>query len=256
MNSLKRFTNVYVSMDMNKPEYQVRLDRTRAAELGISVADVAVTARSLLSGAVATRYRQGDEFYNIRVMIPEERISSRRDIEELVLNFAQGGYLRLRDVAEVHSVQFNSLRLPGLILGSVPFCAAGMVYALYLADIPMGATVLIRLLVVVAATVNEGVLLLTVVEELRGRHQITISDALVQAAQIRLRPRVMIAAAVIAGFIPLALNLEEGGDMLQPMAVAAIGGLSLGLFVALFLLPCLYLAVSRKESVLDIANPN
>ncbi|RJP83069.1 MAG: efflux RND transporter permease subunit [Desulfobacteraceae bacterium] len=330
MNSLNQFTNVYLSLDMTKPEYQVLIDRTRAAELGISVADVAVTVRSLLSGAVATRYREGDDFYNIRVMIPEERITSRRDIENLVLNCAQGGYLRLSDVAEVRqavgpveivredqirtvvvrgdaagasvgqalaslqkglqdvtlppgyrmyfggqaqmmaemkdavlmilgfavffafvvlAVQFDSLKLPAVILGSVPFCVAGMIYALQFTGIPMGATVLIGLLVVVAATVNEGVLLLTVVEELRTRNQVPVFEALVQAAKIRLRPRLMIAAAVIAGFIPLALNLEEGGDMLQPMAVGAIGGLTLGIFVAVFLLPCIYLVFTREKNI-------
>lgn len=337
MKELQQFNNVYVSMDMTKPEYQIRIDRTRAAELGVSVANVAVTVRSLLSGAVVTRYRDGDEFYNIRVMVPEERITSRRDIEDLILTNAQDEYLRLGDVAEVlqavgpveivredqskevivrgdavgvsvgealaslkakvsqlsiptgyqvsfggqaqmmaemkHSillilgfalffafvvlaVQFNSLKLPALILGSVPFCIAGIVYALYLTNVPFGATVLIGMLVVVASTVNEGVLLLTVVEELRNRKQLPVLDALVQAAKIRLRPRVMIAAAVVAGFVPLALNLEEGGDMLQPMAVGAIGGLSLGLFVALFLLPCMYLVFSKDaQSVIQNDKP-
>ena len=328
MKGLKQFTNVYVSMDMTKPEYQIQIDRVRAAELGISVADVATTVKSLLSGAVASRYRDGDDFYNIRVMIPEERISSRQDIENLVLENGQGGYLRLRDVAEVRqaigpveivrenqvkevivrgdasgtsvgqalsslktamaqvdiptgyqmlyggqaqmmaemkhtillilgfavffafvvlAVQFNSLKLPALILGSVPFCVAGMVYFLYGAGIPAGATVLIGMLVVVASTVNEGVLLLTVVEDLRSRKGKSIFDALIEAGEIRLRPRLMIAASVIVGLIPLALNLEEGGDMLQPMAVGAIGGLSLGIFVALFLVPCFYMAFTRTR---------
>ena len=328
MRGLQQFNNVYVSMDMTKPEYQILIDRTRAAELGVSVANVAVTVRSLLNGAVVTRYREGDEFYNIRVMIPEEKITSRRDIEDLILTNAEGNYLRLGDVAEVHqavgpveivredqskevivrgdalgvsvgealtslkakvsqlsiptgyqmsfggqaqmmaemkqsilmimgfalffafvvlAVQFNSLKLPFLILGSVPFCIAGMIYGLYLTHIPMGATVLIGMLIVVASTVNEGVLLLTVVEDLRDRKQLPVFDALIQGARIRLRPRVMIASAVIAGFIPLALNLEEGGDMLQPMAVGAIGGLSLGICVALFLLPCIYLVFSKDS---------
>lgn len=327
MNGLRQFTNVYVSMDMTKPEYQIRMDRTRAAELGVSIAEVAATARSLLSGAVATRYREADDFYNVRVMIPEERITSRRDIEELLLNGTQGGHLRLRDVAEVSqavgpveiaredqikavtvrgdaagasvgealaslkramasvrvptgyqvafggqaqmmaemndtilmilafalffsfvvlAVQFNSLKLPAIILGSLPFCAAGMIYALYLVQIPVGATVLIGLLVVVAAMVNGGVLLLVLAEELRTREGLTPFEAVRKAAEIRLRPRVMIAAAVIVGFIPLAMNLEEGGDMLQPMAVGAIGGLSLGILVALFLMPCLYVIFARK----------
>jgi multidrug efflux pump subunit AcrB len=48
-----------------------------------------------------------------------------------------------------------------------------------------------------------------------------------------------------AGFLPLALNLGEGGDMLQPMAVAAIGGLGMEILVALFLMPCLYILTFR-----------
>lgn len=56
----------------------------------------------------------------------------------------------------------------------------------------------------------------------------------------------MIALAIIFGFIPLALNLEDGGEMLQPMAAGAIGGLALGLFVALFLMPCFYVLFQRR----------
>jgi multidrug efflux pump subunit AcrB len=57
----------------------------------------------------------------------------------------------------------------------------------------------------------------------------------------------MTATGVLVGFLPLALNLEEGGDMLQPMAVAAIGGLAVTIFVALFLVPCLYVIFSRSK---------
>ena len=101
MNKLQHFTNVYVSMDLSKSEYQVVVDRIRTAELGLSVVDAANTVRSLVSGAVATRYSEGDYFYNIRVMISEKHFASRQDIENLVLNSTQGGYLRLRDVAMV-----------------------------------------------------------------------------------------------------------------------------------------------------------
>jgi hydrophobic/amphiphilic exporter-1 (mainly G- bacteria), HAE1 family len=327
MNNLAHFANVYVSMDMTKPEYQVEVDRVRAAELGISVVDVASTVRSMISGQVATRYREGDYFYNIRVMIPEQHFTSKQEVENLVLSCAQGGYLRLKDVARVIpavgpveiaredqvkevvvrgdaagvsvgqalgelkeavskmnlpvgyeifyggqaqmmaemqrsvllilafalffafvvlAVQFNSLQLPALILGSVPFCLAGMVYMLFLTGLPVGATVIIGVLIVVAATVNEGVLLLTFAEDLRQHDNLTPLQAVINAAKIRLRPRMMIALAIIFGFIPLALNLEEGGEMLQPMAASAIGGLALGLFVALFLMPCLYVMFTRS----------
>jgi len=322
------FTNVYVSLDMTKPELKVIPDRIRAAELGVSMADVAGTLKSLVSGAVATRYRDGDEFYNVRVMIPEEKISSPHDLEQLILNCAQDGYLRLSDVAEVRAavgpveiirenqvkevivrsdaagvsvgqalselkndmqavefpvgyevtyggqaqmmtemtrailmifgfavffafvvlaVQFNSLKLPALILVSAPFCLAGMIYALYFAGLPIGATVIIGVLVVVAAAINGGVLLMVLAEELRERGSVSV-EAVLEAAKVRLRPRLMVTLTTVVGFIPLALNLGEGGDMLQPMAVAAIGGLSMGLLVALFFMPCLYLAFSGSGS--------
>lgn len=60
------------------------------------------------------------------------------------------------------------------------------------------------------------------------------------AAKIRLRSRVMTTLTTMIGFLPLALNLEEGGDMLQPMAVAAIGGLGMEMLVTGFLMPCMY----------------
>jgi len=328
MNDLAHFTNIYVSMDMTKPEYQVRIDRARAAELGVSISDIADTMRSLITGTVATRYREGDEYYNIRVMVPESKITCRQDVENLPVNCAQGGYLRIRDIAEVTSavgpveivredqvkevvvrgdaagvsvgkalaelqealarkdrpvgyelayggqaramadmkqtilailgfavffsfivlaVQFNSLKLPALILGSVPVCVAGLVFVMFASGLPLGATVIIGVLVVVAATVNDGVLLLTFAGELQANEGLSPFDAVLKAAKIRLRPRVMTTVTTLVGFIPLALAIEEGGDMLQPMAAGAIGGLGMEILVALFLMPCMYVIFTRAR---------
>ncbi|MGC8908584.1 MAG: efflux RND transporter permease subunit [Desulfomonilaceae bacterium] len=329
MNKLAHFTNVYVSMDMTKPEYQVIVDRQRAADLGVSVTDIATTIRSLVHGAVATRYREGDYFYDIRVVIPEKDIKSRTDIEDLVVQTGRGdgGFLRVKDLATVKpavgpveivrldqikavtvrgdaagvsvgqalselkdamasmdrplgydvtysgeallmadmkrttlailvfslffsfvvlAVQFNSLKMPGLILGCVPFCLAGLIYMLAFTSLPLGATVVIGALVVVAATANEGVLLMTFAEDLRTHAGMQPADAVVNAAKIRFRPRMMTTMAIIMGLLPLALNLEEGGEMLQPMAAGAIGGLILLIPVAMFLMPCMYVIFSRK----------
>ena len=332
IRALDQFQNVFVSMDLTKPEFQVQIDRVKAAELGVSVSDVATSLRSLITGAVATRYRDGGEYYDIRLIVPEQRMTSRQDIENLSLTSARGDVLRLRDIATVVpgtgpveiirenqikqiaveaditggdlagsvkelqnalagierpagyvfdfggraemmsdmketvlavlafalffafmvlTVQFNSLKLPGLILGSVPVCGTGVVFLMYLTHIPLGATVIIGVLVVVAVTVNDGVLLLTYARELQERHACPPRKAVLDAARIRLRPRVMTTVTTTIGFLPLALNLEEGGDMLQPMAVAAIGGLGMEMAVALFLMPCLYVMASRSKTHLD-----
>jgi len=328
MNELAHFTNVYVSMDMTKPEYQVKIDRVRAAELGVSVNDIASTVKSLITGAVATRYREGDEYYNIRVIIPESKITSKQDVENLPLNCAQGGYIRLKDVANVVSalgpveivredqvkevivrgdaagvsvgealtelretmakkeipvgyelsyggqaqmmadmmqtvllvlvfaaffsfiilaVQFNSLKLPVLILGSVPFCLAGLVFAMFATGLPLGATVVIGVLVIVAAVVNDGVLLLTFAIELQAEKQLSPFDAVLNAAKLRLRPIVMTTISTLVGFFPLALAIEEGGDMLQPMAAGAIGGLAMESLVSLFFIPCIYVILTKSR---------
>lgn len=328
MNELKHFENVYVSMDLSKPEYRIQIDRTKAAELGISVGDVAAAVRSLITGTIATRYREGDEYYNIRLMIPESKIASRDDVENLRISVPRGGSVHLRDIADVRldvgpveivredqvkevivrgdasqvsvgtalkelkealakqelpagyefvfggqaqmmaemkrtvlavlafalffsfivlAVQFNSLELPTIILGSVPVCLSGMVLIMLSAGLPLGATVIIGVLVVVAATVNDGVLLLTFARELQELDGRSAFDAVVDAAKIRLRPRVMTTVSVLIGFLPLALALEEGGDMLQPMAAGAIGGLLMEIPVALFLMPCLYIAVYGRK---------
>ncbi len=328
MNHLEHFTNVYVSMDMTKPEYQVQVDRIKAAELGVTISQIADTMRSLITGAVATQFRDRDEYYNIRVMIPERKMDARRDVENLPLKCAQGGYLRLKDVAEVRkavgpveivredqikqvlvrgdaagvsvgqalselqeaigekyrptgydfsyggqaqmmaemeqtitnillfalffafvvlAVQFDSFRLPALILGSIPFCMAGLVFIMYLTGLPLGATVIIGVLVIVAAAVNDGVLLLEFAREIQSRQYCSANKAIIQAARIRLRPLVMTTICTLIGFIPLALAIEEGGDMLQPMAAAAIGGLLMEVLVVLFLMPCFYV-VTKKDS--------
>jgi len=324
-----RFQNVFVSMDLSKPEFQVKVDRIKAAELGVSVSDVATSLRSLIAGAVATRYRDGAEYYDIRILMPERMLASRQDIENLTVATDQGISFRLRDIADVVSatgpveiirenqvnqitveadladgdlaggmeelravladlkpppgyefdfggraemmtdmkstvlsvlafalffsfvvltVQFNSLKLPGLILGSVPICLTGLVFLMFLTNIPLGATAIIGVLVVVAVTVNDGVLLLTYAGELQQQRNLTTRQSVIDAAKIRLRPRIMTTMTTMMGFLPLALNLDEGGDMLQPMAVGAIGGLGMEILVALFLMPCMYVIVSKLHA--------
>ena len=147
----------------------------------------------------------------------------------------------------VLAVQFNNLKLPMLILGAVPLCLTGMLAALFVTGFPIGATVAIGVLVVVAATINDGVLLLTFAGEIQADRGSAPSEAVVEAGRIRLRPRVMTTLSTMAGLMPLAFNLGEGGDMLQPMAIGALGGLGFELLVALFFMPCLYVLFTREH---------
>lgn len=140
----------------------------------------------------------------------------------------------------VLTVQFNNLRLPALVLAGIPFCLAGVVFALLLTGTPFSVTAVVGLLLVMAAAVNDGVLLLTFADELRGRERLDKAGALVEAARIRFRPRTMTTITTMAGLLPLALGGQTGIDLLRPMAIGAIGGLVLEMAVALFLMPVFY----------------
>ncbi len=145
----------------------------------------------------------------------------------------------------VLAVQFDDFKLPLLLLAGLFPCLAGVVFGLEITGFAVGATVLIGMLVVVSAAINDGVLLYTFAEELRSHGQ-TPSASVIQAAVIRLRPRVMTTLTTFVGFLPLALNLGGGNEMLQPMAAGAMGGLVAEFFVALFLMPALYCFMYRE----------
>jgi multidrug efflux pump subunit AcrB len=289
---------------------------------------VATTLRSLITGAVATRFKERDEYYNIRVVVREKDLKSLSSLQDLPVMYTPAGFLRLRDVAEVVpaagpveiirkdqvktvsiisdasgvsvgraleevkeglnkvdlpagyaisfggqaqmmadmqkellavfafsvfftfallGIQFNSLKLPGLIIGVLPACLSGSVFLLFATGLPLGATVIIGVMLVVAATVNGGVLLLTFAEEFRKSGRWSPGEAVLNAAKVRLRPCLMVSLLILMSMIPLALKIEEGGDMLQPMAVAAIGGIIVEIFVVLFLVPSLYVIFTKAK---------
>ena len=147
----------------------------------------------------------------------------------------------------VLAIQFESFRLPLLIILDIPLALAGAFLALYITGIPIGVTVLIGLVVMMGGITSQGVVLLSLAEEYR-RKGMEAWEAVREAAPIRVRPILMTQLTTVLGLVPLALNLGEGGDMLQPMAVAVIGGLLYSLVVTLVFLPAAYLvAVGEKH---------
>lgn len=77
------------------------MDRVRASALGIPVNKLASTLRALVNGVVSTEYREGSEYYDICVMVPEPRITGKEDLENLILDTRDGRAIHVRDVAEV-----------------------------------------------------------------------------------------------------------------------------------------------------------
>jgi len=90
-----------VSLEVTKPEYQIVVDRARAAALGVNVAEVASTVRSMVDGVVPTSYLEGGYYYDVRVMMDDQHWKHKENLENILLPSTNGGTVYLRDVARV-----------------------------------------------------------------------------------------------------------------------------------------------------------
>jgi len=101
MSKTTGLSGVNISMDMTKPEYRIHVDRARASAMGISVNKIADTMRTLVQGKVGTQFREGSEYYPIRVMVPEIDIQNKTDLENLIIDTRNGEPVYLRDIADI-----------------------------------------------------------------------------------------------------------------------------------------------------------
>lgn len=93
--------NADTSLDVTKPEYEVAVDRARAAAYGLSAAQIAGSVRNMIDGLVTTSYKEEGYYYDIRVLLSEKLLTGIHDVSELLLAGPGGNPLRLRDVADV-----------------------------------------------------------------------------------------------------------------------------------------------------------
>jgi len=94
-------TNQDISLEVTKPEYQIVVDRARAAALGVNVSQVASTVRSVVDGIVPTSYLDSGYYYDVRVMMDDQHWKNKENLENILLPSMNGGTVYLRDVARV-----------------------------------------------------------------------------------------------------------------------------------------------------------
>ncbi|HEX2867759.1 MAG TPA: efflux RND transporter permease subunit [Ignavibacteriales bacterium] len=143
-------------------------------------------------------------------------------------------------------INFESFLKPLMILIRVPLSLIGVSSALYLTNQPIGVTVLIGFIILAGIEINQGVLLITFIDELRSQGM-NLLDAIQNASVIRLRPIIMTDIVGIIGLLPLALSIGEGTELLKPMAIAVIGGLIFGLILVFSFLPALYYIFEKSR---------
>ena len=136
--------------------------------------------------------------------------------------------------------QFKSLRLPFVMLFTIPVSLVGIVMALMAAGQGFSITALMGILMVIGIAVSNGILL---VDDANRR----LTDgaetlvAIIAAARSRFVPIAMTSLATVIGLIPTAIGLEQGSEANQPLALAVVGGLTSSTLLSLFLVPVMFM---------------
>jgi CzcA family heavy metal efflux pump len=145
-------------------------------------------------------------------------------------------------------VEFRNFSAPIAILTSSVLSIGGVVLALLVTGTTFNVASFMGVIMVIGIVAKNGILLLDADERYRGEGT-SAREAMLHAAQRRLRPILMTATAAICGMLPLAFALGAGSQMLQPLAIAVIGGLVISMVLSLIVTPVIYyLLTSRTPS--------
>jgi len=139
----------------------------------------------------------------------------------------------------VMAVQYESLRNPLVILLGIPFTTIGVAAGIHWLTIPISMPVWLGMIMLAGIVVNNAIVLVEQIEVEReqGREMV---EAIVEGARLRLRPIMMTTLTTVMGMLPLAIGFGEGSEMLQPLAVVIVWGLSFSMLVTLVLIPAVY----------------
>jgi CzcA family heavy metal efflux pump len=144
----------------------------------------------------------------------------------------------------VMAVQYESIVNPLVIIFAIPMSLIGVGLGLHLTQTPLSAPVLLGVILLAGIVVNNAILLVEYIEQGRRYHGLTREQAVVEAGAVRLRPILMTTLTTLFGMLPLALGIGNGSELMQPLAIAVVGGLSVSTVLTLFVVPSAYLVLN------------
>jgi multidrug efflux pump subunit AcrB len=142
--------------------------------------------------------------------------------------------------------QFKSLRLPFVMLFTIPVSLVGIVLALLAAGQGFSITALMGILMVIGIAVSNGILLVDDAHRRFNEEGADKIEAIVAAARSRFVPIAMTSLATVIGLVPTAMALERGSEANQPLALAVVGGLTSSTLLSLFLVPVMFLFLAKR----------
>ncbi|MEQ9364956.1 MAG: efflux RND transporter permease subunit, partial [Leptospirales bacterium] len=204
----------------------------------------------LAAGGTRNDVFAGVEDYITRVKLPPGyNINFAGEKEEIEKNFRELMFAFLLAALLIYMVlaaQFESLKLPLVMLVTIPLVMIGITPALLVTGKSLNISSFTGIILLVGIVVDNAALFYEYVEILQEEGK-SLRDAVLDSGAVVLRPILMNNGTTLLGLLPIALELGQGTEFQSPMAIAVISGLLTSVFLSLFLIPMLFYAILRKK---------
>ena len=147
-------------------------------------------------------------------------------------------------------IEFRSYAHPIAIVTGAVLALSGVLLALFITGSTLNVVSLMGMIMIVGIVAKNGILMLDAVQEHLADGD-TLKQALVRSGRRRFRPVLMTSLAAMLGMLPLALAIGTGSELLQPLAIGVIGGLTMALGLSLIVTPAVYATLHRETPVVE-----
>ncbi len=197
---------------------------------------------TLVSRDVENKFKNYEVPEGYTVEMEGEMDSTMEYIQDLLLMIV----VAIMFIYLIMVAQFQSLKLPFIVMFTIPLAFTGGLLALFFTSQPISIIAMLGFLVLAGVVVNNGIVFIDCVNQLveEGMEKI---EAIKLTGKLRLRPILMTALTTILGLLSMALGIGEGAEMTQPLGIVAIGGLLYATLLTLFFVPVLYDVFYRKK---------
>lgn len=182
---------------------------------------------------------QRPEGYNVKIGGEQEMINN--TFSDLFLMLA----LAVAFIYLIMVAQFQSLLSPFIVMFTIPLAFTGGLLGLIVTGSPVSIVAFVGLIILSGVVVNNGIVFVDYINILR-RSGLSKRDAIIRAGNVRMRPIIMTALTTIIALSTMSLGVGTGTEMIQPMAITAIGGLIYATLLTLIIIPVLYDIMYRR----------
>ena len=149
----------------------------------------------------------------------------------------------------IMAAQFGNLSQPLIILGTIPLAMIGVSLSLVVSSSKLSAVSCVGILMLMGIVVNNAIVLIEFINQLREDNpEMSRDEIIIEAGKTRMRPILMTSLTSILGFLPMALTSEGGSALMQPLAIVLMGGLLVGTFLTLYVIPAIYAMFDNVSS--------